>query len=386
MAENVSPQALAKPPQQRLIFLDVVRGLTIAFMILVNNNGNEELAYWPLKHADWNGWTPTDLVFPIFLFLVGIAIVFSTASRIARGETKRILVMHTFRRAAILFALGILIHGFPHYPLATLRIYGVLQRIAICYLVTSILYLWDRRVVTLVSVSTVCLLGYWILMRWVPVPGFGMPGRDIPFLDKDINWVSVVDRRLFPGRLLEGTRDPLGLISTIPAIATCLLGVLTGLWLRTQKGMMAKAGGMLGGAIAGLALGSFWAIWFPINKRLWTSSYVLFAAGWTLLILAICYFVIEIRKHAGAWTYPWRVFGANAIFTYALAELLSTVLEIIPAGNSGHAISLKELIYTRIFYPIVSPAFGSLLYSLSYVLVCFVPAVVLYRKRIFIKI
>ena len=386
MAENVSPQALAKPPQQRLIFLDVVRGLTIAFMILVNNNGNEELAYWPLKHADWNGWTPTDLVFPIFLFLVGIAIVFSTASRIARGETKRILVMHTFRRAAILFALGILIHGFPHYPLATLRIYGVLQRIAICYLVTSILYLWDRRVVTLVSVSAVCLLGYWILMRWVPVPGFGMPGRDIPFLDKDINWVSVVDRRLFPGRLLEGTRDPLGLISTIPAIATCLLGVLTGLWLRTQKGMMAKAGGMLGGAIAGLALGSFWAIWFPINKRLWTSSYVLFAAGWTLLILAICYFVIEIRKHAGAWTYPWRVFGANAIFTYALAELLSTVLEIIPAGNSGHAISLKELIYTRIFYPIVSPAFGSLLYSLSYVLVCFVPAVVLYRKRIFIKI
>jgi predicted acyltransferase len=386
MAENVSPQALAKPPQQRLVFLDVVRGLTIAFMILVNNNGNEELAYWPLKHADWNGWTPTDLVFPIFLFLVGIAIVFSTASRIARGETKRILVMHTFRRAAILFALGILIHGFPHYPLATLRIYGVLQRIAICYLVTSILYLWDRRVVTLVSVSAVCLLGYWILMHWVPVPGFGMPGRDIPFLDKDINWVSVVDRRLLPGRLLEGTRDPLGLISTIPAIATCLLGVLTGLWLRTQKGMMAKAGGMLGGAIAGLALGSFWAIWFPINKRLWTSSYVLFAAGWTLLILAICYFVIEIRKHAGAWTYPWRVFGANAIFTYALAELLSTVLEIIPAGNSGHAISLKELIYTRIFYPIVSPAFGSLLYSLSYVLVCFVPAVVLYRKRIFIKI
>jgi predicted acyltransferase len=385
MADDSSPQTLTKP-SERLVFLDVVRGLTVAFMILVNNNGSEELAYWPLKHADWNGWTPTDLVFPIFLFLVGIAIVFSTASRMAHGEAKSVLVMHAFRRAAILFALGILIHGFPDYPLATLRIYGVLQRIAACYLVASILYLWDRRVITLVSVSAVCLLGYWILMRWVPVPGFGMPGRDIPFLDKEINWVSVVDRQLFPGRLLEGTRDPLGLISTIPAIATCLLGVLTGLWLRTQKGMTAKAGGMLAGAIAGLALGRFWAIWFPINKRLWTSSYVLYAAGWTLLVLTICYFVIEIRKHAGAWTYPWKVFGANAIFTYAFAELLSTVLEIIHVGKNDQAITLKDLIYTRIFSPIGNPSFGSLLYSLSYVLVCFVPAVVLFRKRIFIKI
>jgi predicted acyltransferase len=385
MADDSSPQTLTKP-SERLVFLDVVRGLTVAFMILVNNNGSEELAYWPLKHADWNGWTPTDLVFPVFLFLVGIAIVFSTASRMAHGEAKSVLVMHAFRRAAILFALGILIHGFPDYPLATLRIYGVLQRIAACYLVASILYLWDRRVITLVSVSAVCLLGYWILMRWVPVPGFGMPGRDIPFLDKEINWVSVVDRQLFPGRLLEGTRDPLGLISTIPAIATCLLGVLTGLWLRTQKGMTAKAGGMLAGAIAGLALGRFWAIWFPINKRLWTSSYVLYAAGWTLLVLTICYFVIEIRKHAGAWTYPWKVFGANAIFTYAFAELLSTVLEIIHVGKNDQAITLKDLIYTRIFSPIGNPSFGSLLYSLSYVLVCFVPAVVLFRKRIFIKI
>jgi predicted acyltransferase len=385
MADDSSPQTLTKP-SERLVFLDVVRGLTVAFMILVNNNGSEELAYWPLKHADWNGWTPTDLVFPVFLFLVGIAIVFSTASRMAHGEAKSVLVMHAFRRAAILFALGILIHGFPDYPLATLRIYGVLQRIAACYLVASILYLWDRRVITLVSVSAVCLLGYWILMRWVPVPGFGMPGRDIPFLDKEINWVSVVDRQLFPGRLLEGTRDPLGLISTIPAIATCLLGVLTGLWLRTQKGMTAKAGGMLAGAIAGLALGRFWAIWFPINKRLWTSSYVLYAAGWTLLVLTICYFVIEIRKHAGAWTYPWKVFGANAIFTYAFAELLSTVLEIIHVGKNDQAITLKDLIYTRIFSQIGNPSFGSLLYSLSYVLVCFVPAVVLFRKRIFIKI
>jgi len=385
MIDGSSPQTSTKP-SQRLVSLDVVRGLTVAFMILVNNNGSEQHAYWPLKHSDWNGWTPTDLVFPIFLFLVGISIVFSTASRTARGDAKSVQLMHAFRRSAILFALGIMIHGFPDYPLATLRIYGVLQRIAICYLVVCILYLWDQRVVTLVSVTAACLLGYWILMRWVPVPGLGLPGRDIPFLDKDINWVSLVDRQIFPGRLLEKTRDPLGLISTIPAVATCLLGVLTGLWLRTQKGMTAKAGGLLAGAIAGLAMGSLWAIWFPINKRLWTSSYVLFAAGWTLLVLAVCYFVIEIKKHAGAWTYPWKVFGLNAIFTYAFAELLSTVIEIIHVGKNGQTMTLKDMIYTRIFYPIVNPSFGSLLYSLCYVVICFVPAVLLFRKKIFVKI
>jgi predicted acyltransferase len=381
-----SSQGMVTKPSQRLISLDVVRGITVAFMILVNNNGSERLAYWPLKHADWNGWTPTDLVFPTFLLLVGITIVFSTQSRIAKGEAKRVLLMHALQRAAILFALGILVHGFPDYPLATLRIYGVLQRIALCYLMATMLYLWDRRVLTLASLAAACLLGYWILMRWVPVPGFGMPVRDIPFLDKDANWVSVVDRLLFPGRLLEKTRDPLGLISTIPAVATCLLGVLTGLWLRTEKGMMTKAYGMLCGAAAGLALGSLWAIWFPINKRLWTSSYVLFAAGWTLLALAICYFAIEIKKHDGAWTYPWKVFGSNAIVAYVFSELLSTVLEIVHWDSNGKTVDLKEWIFSRIFAPIVNVQFGSLLYSLSFVLVCFLPAALLYRKRIFIKI
>jgi len=382
---NSSQDKMAMKPQ-RLVFLDVVRGITIAFMILVNNNGSEHLAYWPLKHSDWNGCTPTDLVFPTFLLLVGITTVLSTASRIARGESKSSLFKHALRRAAILFVLGILIHGFPSYPLATLRIYGVLQRIAICYLAATVLYLWDRRVTTLIGVSIACLLGYWILMRWVPIPGFGAPGHDFPFLDKEINWVSVVDRRLFPGRLLEKTRDPLGLISAVPAIATCLIGVLTGLWLRTARSMREKASGLLAAAIAGLVIGDLWGIWFPINKRLWTSSYVVFAAGWSLLALAVCYFVIDIKKHQGAWTYPWKVFGSNAIFAYAFAELLSIVLEVIQIGSNGNAMSLKELIYTRIFSPIVDPAFGSLLYSLCFVLVCFIPCWVLFKRRVFIKI
>jgi predicted acyltransferase len=384
MSDSSSSQTLTKP-SQRLVFLDVVRGIVMAFMILVNNGGNELYSYWPLKHADWNGWTPTDLVFPSFLFMVGISIVLSTQSRIARGETKGVLLMHAFRRAAILIVLSLIVHGFPHYPLATMRFYGVLQRIALCYLVATMLYLWDRRVVTLASAAAACLLVYWILMRWVPVPGFGMPVRDIPLLDKDMNWVAFVDRHLFPGRLYEGTRDPEGLISTIPAIATCLLGVLTGIWLRTQKALTEKGVGLLAGSIAGLALGSFWGIWFPINKKLWTSSYVLFAGGCTLLILAICYFVIEIKKHGGAWTYPWKVFGSNAIVAYAFSELLASTLESIHVGHNGHLIPLNQLIYTKVFYPI-DPSFGSLLYALCFVLVCFVPAALLFRNRIFVKI
>jgi predicted acyltransferase len=389
MAASASPQVISQETtktSQRLVFLDVVRGVTVAFMILVNNRGNEQATYWPLKHSDWNGCTPTDLVFPIFLFLVGITTVFSTASRIARGESKSSLFWHALRRAAILFALGILIHGFPSYPLATLRIYGVLQRIAICYFVSTVIYLWDRRVATLAGVAAACLLGYWILMRWVPIPGSGVPGRDFPFLDKDVNWVSFVDRRLFPGRLLEHTRDPLGLISAIPAVATCLLGMLTGLWLRTDRTMRAKAAGMLAGAIAGLVLGELWGVWFPINKRLWTSSYVLYSAGWSLLILFLCYFLIDIKKHQGAWTFPWKVFGVNAIFAYAFSELLSTVLGVIRIGSDGSTVSLKRLIYSGIFAPIPDPSIGTLLYSLTFVLVCFVPCLVLYRKRIFIKI
>jgi predicted acyltransferase len=267
-----------------------------------------------------------------------------------------------------------------------MRVFGVLQRIAVCYLIATLLYLWDRRVVTLVGVAAACLLGYWVLIRWVPIPGHGMPGRDFPFLDRYMNLDSVIDRALFPRRLDEGIFDPEGVLSTIPSLATCLLGVLTGLWLRTQKSMVTKAGGMLAASIAGLALGSFWNIWFPINKRMWTSSYVLYAGGWTLLALAVCYFVIDIKKQCGAWTYPWKVFGSNAIFCYALSELLSATLGSIQIGPRGQAVDLKELIYTRVFSSIVSPSFGSLLYSLCFVLVCFAPTLVLYRKGIFLKV
>lgn len=374
------------PISQRLISIDVLRGITIAFMILVNNNGDFQNAYWPLKHSVWNGWTPTDLVFPTFLFLMGASVVFSTESRLGRGDSKRSLVLHIIRRFVILFLLGLLVNGFPRFNFATLRIYGVLQRIAICYLVAALLYLWGCRVRSQVALVIAALVGYWILMRWVPVPGYGLPVRDIPFLDPNANLVAYLDRHIFPGRLYEGVRDPEGLLSNLPAIGTTLLGMLTGMWLRSARSKNRKAIGMFVFGLIGLALGELWNPWFPINKKLWTSSYVLFAAGCALVLLALCYWAVEIKGWKRGWTYFWLVFGTNAITAYVFAELLSAGIGAIPVHASGMRFDLEGYIYFKVFQPMHHLAFESLAYSICFVLVCFLPVLVLYRKKIFIKI
>ena len=368
--------------QTRLISLDVLRGITIAFMILVNNNGDERYAYWPLKHALWNGWTPTDLVFPTFLFVAGLSLVFSFESRLAKGASKVSLFLHALRRSIILFALGLVVNGFPFFHWQTLRIYGVLQRFAVCLLIVSALHLWKRGAKSKIVVLIAALIGYWIIMRWIPVPGYGLPTRDIPLLDKDANWVAYIDRHIFPGRLYEGTRDPEGLLSNLPALGTALLGMLAALWLRTKRSNYAKFLGLLGGAIAGLLLGKIWGHSFPINKKLWTSSYVLFASGWSLLGLSICYWLIEIKQWKRGWTFPWLVFGSNAIAAYVFSELLSPLVGDVLFGHR----SLGSIIYAHVFAHVPDRALGSLLYSVCYVAVCFIPVLILYRKKIFIKI
>ena len=225
--------APAPTPFKRLLSLDVLRGVTIAFMIMVNNNGGPSA--WPqMEHAEWNGLTATDLVFPTFLFVVGASIVFAYQARLARGATRARLAWHTAKRACILFLLGIVVNGFPHFHLAHLRIYGVLQRIAVCYLLVGFFYLWDKRLWTKVAALLLALAGYWALVLFVPVPGAGLPGRDVPILDKDQNIVAWLDRQLMPGHLYEdpethNLRDPEGLLSNIPAIGTTLLGLLAGL-------------------------------------------------------------------------------------------------------------------------------------------------------------
>ena len=382
---STAPQTMVNP-MKRLVSLDVTRGITIAFMILVNNGGSGRYSYSQLEHSAWNGWTLTDLVFPSFLFIAGISIVFSTESRLERGESKGALRLHVLKRSVILFLLGLVVNGFPLFHFGTLRIYGVLQRIAICFFFASLLYLWNSRAWVAATTVGAALIGYWILMRWIPIPGIGVPTHSVALLDPNQNWVAYLDRKLLPGRLYEGVRDPEGLLSDIPAMGTILLGVLTGIWLRRPKSLSAKAAGLLIASISGLLLGSLWNVWFPINKKLWTSSYVLFAAGCTLLLLAICFYAVEIKQWTRGWTYPWLVFGSNAITAYVFSELLAGALSAVYVRNGAKATDLQQLIYQRQFFPLVNPSFGSLLYAIAFVLVCFVPVLVLYRKKIFIKV
>jgi predicted acyltransferase len=383
--------AVAKPA--RMLSLDALRGLDIAFMILVNNNGDERHAFWALKHAAWNGFTPTDLVFPTFLFLVGVSTVFSTASRVAQGVTKSSLFFHVLRRAIILFLLGLVVNSFPHFNLHTIRIYGVLPRIAICYLIVATFYLVSPGWRSKLGVAVACLAGYWILMRYVPVPGYGVPGRDIPLLDHDANIVAWLDRQIFSApHLYERTRDPEGLLSTIPALATALFGLLTGIWLRSTRSLAEKARGIAIAGLSGVVLGGIWNFAFPINKKLWTSSYVLFAAGLSLLLLALSMWIVDLRSKSNSaapaakpplWLRPLMVFGTNAIFAYVLSELLASTLENIHISST---VNLQEATYRAILHIVPNAPFASLLYSLAFVAVCWIPTYVLYRQRIFIKI
>jgi predicted acyltransferase len=381
----VAATRASRVPAKRLVSLDVLRGITIAFMILVNN-GIPNYAFPALEHAEWNGWTPTDLVFPTFLFLVGVTIVFSFESRLSRGASKSSLLLHTIRRACILFALGLVVNGFPHFPLATLRIYGVLQRIAICFLIASVLYLLDRRPWSKIAIIVLALFGYWVLLRWVPVPGFGMPGRDIPLFDPGRNLGAYIDRHIFPGRLYRGVRDPEGLLSNIPALGTTLLGMLTAIWLRSKRSPSIKAWGMLAAGVLGIFLGQVWGLWFPINKNLWSSSYVLFAGGIALVALSICYWAIDIRNWKTGWTYVWLVFGMNAITAYVFSELLSSTLYAINVHSGTTTVSLSWYLFAHCFAEIPSHHLASLVYSIGIIAMCFIPVAILYRKKIFLKV
>ena len=381
-----APAAVLPAAHHRLLSLDVLRGITIAFMIMVNNNGDGRFAWSFMKHADWNGMTATDLVFPTFLFVVGASIVFAFEARLARGATRTAMALQVLRRSAILFLLGLVVNGFPHFPLATLRIYGVLQRIAICYLIVGLFYLWDRRPMSKLLVAAGALVGYWLLMTHVPVPGFGMPGRDFPILDKNANLVAWLDRHIFPGRLYEGVRDPEGLLSDLPALATTLLGVLAAQWMRTVHTKIQKAEGLAGAAALSLSLGLLWAVWFPLNKKLWTSSYVLAAAGISAGVWALLYWWIECKGRHGRWTWPWVVLGSNAIAAYMISELLPGAFGLFPVPVDGRRGDALRWFFQHVFHLIPNPGLACFAYSASFLLLCFLPVWWMYRRRIFLKV
>ncbi len=367
-----APVAHSRPQPSRLFSLDLFRGATIAAMIVVNNQSSEA-AYRPLRHAEWNGWTPTDLVFPFFLFIVGVSLVLSFEARLEQGASRVALVLHTLRRSAVLFAIGLGLNGLASIQFDQWRIPGVLQRIAVAYCAASLITLYNRNYARAAWIAAL-LVGYWILMRFVPVPGHGIPGRDIPLLHPDANLASYLDRKFMFGHLWERSRDPEGMLSTLPAIATALCGVLTGEWLRSERAPRQKMMGMLAFGIAGIVAGELWGMWFPINKKLWTSSYVLFTAGCALIVLTGCYWLTDIRLRRGWWSKPFIIFGKNAIAAYILSELV------------GGWLSWKGFTFFERFSRGLSAAESSLLHSLVVLGLCFLPVWWMYRKQIFLKV
>ena len=352
----------------RLLSVDAVRGLTVAAMVLVNNPGTWSAVYAPLQHAGWHGWTPTDMVFPFFLFVVGVSIPLALGPALERGAGG--LPVRALRRAAVIFTLGLLLHALPFFPLAELRIPGVLQRIAVCYLLAALLVLatggargWRAQAVT----AGVLLVGYWLVMTRVAAPG-----QVAGDLSPEGNLSGYVDRLVLGTRhIWQATRvyDPEGILSTLPATATTLLGVLAGHWLRagpsSDRPVARIVGGLAVGGLVATALGWLWGLSFPVNKPLWTSSYALLMAGLAALLLALCHWAIEVRGRRG-WAVPFAILGVHALTLFFLSSLMAKLLFIVRVGAGGPR--LQAWLFAHLFAPWASPINASLAYALAYVL------------------
>jgi predicted acyltransferase len=368
----------------RLLSLDVFRGITIAGMVLVNNPGTWSAIYPPLAHAPWHGITPTDYIFPFFLFIVGIAIPLALGRRVAEGITNDVY-LKIARRTAIIFLLGLFLAAFPFFDFANLRIPGVLQRIAVCYLVASLIFLhtnWKQQTI----IGIVLLLVYWFLMSAVPVPGCEITTIN----DKACNLAAYVDRAVFgENHIWKSAKvfDPEGILSTIPAVATTLSGVLTGTWLATKKSDLEKVGGLFFFGVVLIALGWCWNFFFPFNKSLWTSSYVVYTSGLALCFLGFCYWLVDIKGYK-KWSKPFVIFGVNALALFVFSGLFARILGVIKwtGAEEGKTISLQKWIFDTIFLPFAAPVNASLAYAICFILFWLFLMWLLYRKRIFIKV
>jgi len=370
-----------RPP--RLEALDVLRGLTIAGMLVVNTPGTWDHVFPPLLHAEWNGWTYTDTIFPFFLFVVGVSMALSFGKRVESGAHRADLLRHVVQRATAIFAIGLVLNvlSFFLFHRAHVRIPGVLQRIGVCYLAAGILYLvLGRR--GLLPAAAVLLLFYWMLMVLVPVPGYGA-GR----LDVEGNLAAYVDRVVLGSHTWKPGWDPEGPLSTLPAIASTLFGAMAGEALRSKTAGRERQIGALAawGAVA-TTLGALWGTVFPINKNLWTSSYAVFMAGLASLALALCLWIVDVRGWK-AWATPLRWLGSNALAIFTLS-LLATLflLGIKTAGSDGKPRSLYGTIYRSVFDRFPDPRIGSLLFALAFLAVFVALAGLLYRRKILLKV
>ncbi|HEY8851695.1 MAG TPA: DUF5009 domain-containing protein [Gemmatimonadaceae bacterium] len=404
---TTSTVAPVAPKRERLLSLDVFRGMTVAGMLLVNDPGTWSAIFPPLEHAEWNGWTPTDLIFPFFLFIVGITTHLSLSARRARGDDDSAVVKQILRRGIIIYLLGFAMAMFPFYQWGTIdtipnagawdrilfriehvRILGVLPRIAIVYVCAALLTL-KTTVKQQILIIAGLLFGYWFAMTLIPVPGENVVGA-LLLHTKDRNLAAYLDRAILGTNhtwVGSVTFDPEGPMSTIPAIATAMLGVLAGRWIaQRDKQLLERITGLFAVGSVGMMLGLMWNWSFPINKNLWTSSYVIFTAGMACVGLATVMWIVDYCS-VKWWTKPFVVFGVNPIVAFVgsgvLARLIYTLWHV---SYTGKSVAVQDAIYQSVFLPWLPPRVASLAFALSFVLLWYGVLTVLYRRNIILKV
>lgn len=361
---------------QRLRSLDILRGVTIILMIIVNDPGSWDHVYAPFLHAEWNGLTPTDYVFPIFLFIVGVSIVLSLSKQEKLGKRRIEMTKKVLIRAAKIYALGIFLWLWPSFNFEGIRWVGVLPRIAFVFLACALLFLYtSRRVQCYLGIGI--LFFYWILMAYVPVPGIGIPDLSIP----EKNWAHYIDHLLLPGRLWKYTWDPEGILSTFPAIATGLMGMIAGYLLLKKEELNQRVNQIFFFGFLLLFLGDAMQWVFPFNKNLWSSSFSLLMGGVAAISLAASIYIFDIKKSTFGFKFA-HVFGVNSIFSYALSSLLTVVF--YSSKWWGFAINVKFMgLWETMGLPL---KLGSLFYALIYVVIIWIPTFILFKKKIYIKL
>ena len=367
--------------ENRIISLDIFRGLTIMAMIIVNTPGSWNYAYPVLRHSEWNGCTPTDLVFPFFIFAMGFAAVLSITKRLQKGTSKQKLVLQLLRRSAIIFILGLIINSFPFNDLANIRIPGVLQRIAIVNLVCG-LFLIYSEIKVIWYVSAIILSGYWALMTLVPVPDFG-PAN----LEPTTNLAAWLDRLIIGKHVWVYTKlyDPEGILSTLPALVSGFIGVLAGNSFMKSKSDSDKLIYLLVYGNILIVSGMAWGMLFPINKQLWTSSYVLYSSGLAMVVLGIIYWIADIKR-IRQFAPPFLAFGTNPIIAYFGSEIGVIVIGMIPIQTSTSKISLYEWLFIQYQSIGLSPVNASLMGALLYTGFWLLVVSIMYRRHIIVKI
>jgi predicted acyltransferase len=426
--------------QKRLLSLDVFRGMTVALMVLVNNPGTWSAVYPALKHAEWHGWTPTDFVFPFFVFIVGIAIPIALGKRIEEGLTKDVY-WKILKRSLWIFGLGLIQMGFPFFDVSKttmpiwvqiityllivgaiglffmdkfresvyvtlaltvflaifyftqlgfpiesfqkLRVPGVLQRLALCFFFTSLIFLWTDWKQQIYLFLILCV-GYWVIMLYGGNGDLSVEGSFAGYVDRFL----LTEWHIYkPKPMGQNFYDPEGILSTLPSIATCLIGVLCGTWLkRKDKSDLEKVSAMFVVGCVLTSIGWVWDFWFPINKPLWTSSYVMFMGGLGLCSLAICYWLIDIKGYKN-WIKPFVIFGTNALALYFASAIFARILARIAwTTEAGIKMNGQKWIYETFFAPLASPLNASLMFALVYILLWLFLMWLLYRKKIFIKV